>query len=512
MSRSRRAASGFISGYLMVAVTLAVQIVMVPMATGALDGDEVGLWGFTQRLAYLFTLLDLGLLPSVSRLLMDHKDSPESLDYRRTLSAGAAATLMMCAVTVGVTLLAAFPAVAWLKIPEGLRSEALFLFMATGLTIAVSGVFRITMSMMYAWQRHDLVNYAQALGQLANLAVFWWALRSGHGVRSAWYGQAVLSAVIGLSTVLALAGMGRLKDLGRLCWPGWPAVRGVLGFGLDLFWVSLGTQMALNTQGMILIRVQGLEAAGVWDVASRPFMALSQLVWKVLDASAPGLSELIVQDNRAALGQRFRQVVMLTTIFAAVAGVGLTVLSGLLVRNWGGPKYAWPWTNDLLLGVWLFVISIYRCHCTLPILQKSIAGMRWVYVAEGTLSVGLSLVAARFWGVPGLLTVAAVTATLTSGAYGLWRTQGTFGVRLREVLGWSSVSFPIWMLGLGFGFFLSPLHITPWWLEFGLKSAVLGGLCGIVGFRYGLDPGLKEELLRRLPGPIRSIARGVLGS
>ena len=40
MSRSRRAASGFISGYLMVAVTLAVQIVMVPMATGALDGDE----------------------------------------------------------------------------------------------------------------------------------------------------------------------------------------------------------------------------------------------------------------------------------------------------------------------------------------------------------------------------------------------------------------------------------------------------------------------------------------
>jgi hypothetical protein len=113
--------------------------------------------------------------------------------------------------------------------------------------------------------------------------------------------------------------------------------------------------------------------------------------------------------------------------------------------------------------------------------------------------------------VPGLLTVAAATATLTSGAYGLWRTQGTFSVRLREVLGWSSVSFPIWMLGLGVGFFLAPLHVTPWWLEFGLKSAVLGGLCGIVGFRYGLDPGLKDELVRRLPGPVQRVARGVLG-
>jgi O-antigen/teichoic acid export membrane protein len=504
MSRSRRAASGFVSGYLLVAVTLGVQLVIIPLATGALGEAEVGLWGLTQRLAYLFTLLDLGLLPSVSRLLIDHKADPHGDGYRRTLSAGVVATLMICGLTALVTGLGVVPVVDWMRVAPELREEAVFLFLATGWTIAVSGMFRIPIAMLYAWQRQDLANYAQAFGQLVNLGVFWVALDAGHGVRSGWYGQTALSLVIGLTTLGALAAVGRLGDLRRVRWPGLGPVRSVFGFGMDLFWISLGTQLALNTQGFILGRVQGLEAAGLWEVATKPFQALSQLVWKVLDASAPGLSEIVVHGDRPKLRQRFRQIVGLTTVFAGVAGVGLTLLSQQLVTHWAGEKYRWGTGNDLVLGLWLFLISIYRCHCTLPILQKSIAAMRWVYLTEGIVSVGLSVWLGRQYGATALLWVAAGTATVTSGIYGLMRSRETFGIGLGGLLGWSAVSLWIGVAGLGLWGVMGWIRLEPWWLDFGLKVVVTGGVCGWIGFRYGLDPELKRELTERLPDRLRS--------
>lgn len=511
MSRSRRAASGLVSGYLMVAVTLVVQLLMVPLATSVLGDGEVGLWGLTQRMAYLFTLLDLGLLPSVSRLLVDHKEEPEGIAYRRTLSAGTVATLMMCAITGVATLAVASPLAGSIRMAGELRSEAVFLLMATGFTIALSGVFRVPMAMLYAWQRHDLVNYAQALGQLANLGVFWLALRSGNGVRSAWYGQATLAVVIGLSTLLALGSMGRLRDLGRLVWPGWSAIRMVLRFGLDLFWVSLGTQMALNTQGLVLGWVHGVEATGVWEVATRPFVAVSQLVWKVLDSAAPGLSEMISRGERRGLEHRFGQVVTVTTLFAGVAWIGLGSLTGTLVRNWGGVTAPWPWWNDFLLGGWLFLISIYRCHCTLPILQKSIAGMRWVYLAEGVISMGCSYLFCRYWGDTALPLVALVTATLTSGAYGFWRSRGTFGCRWQALLSWSRVAIPVLALGALVGPALALVRIEPWWVDFGLKAGFIGATCAGVGLRFGVEPALRLELLQRFPGRVRRMAGWMLG-
>ncbi len=511
MSRSRRAASGFVSGYLLVAVTLGVQLVMVPLATGALGEAEVGLWGLTQRLAYLFTLLDMGLLPSVSRLLVDHKSDPRGEAYGRTLSAGVVATGLICGLTALVTILGVVPVVDWVRVKPELREEAIFLFRATGLTIGLSGMFRIPIAMLYAWQRQDLVNYAQAVGQLVNLGVFWVALNAGHGVRSGWCGQAALSLVIGVTTIGALVAVDRMGDLRRVRWPGFGPVRSVFGFGMDLFWISLGTQLALNTQGFILGRVQGLEATGMWEVATKPFQALSQLVWKVLDASAPGLSEIVVHGNRLKLAQRFRQIVGLTTVFAGVAGVGLTLLSQMLVTHWAGEGGRWESGNDLALGLWLFLISIYRCHCTLPILQKSIAGMRWVYLAEGIGSVGLSIWLGRQYGATAMLWVAVGMATVTSGIYGLMRSRETFGIGLGGLLGWSAVSGWIGLAGVGLWWVFRWIHLEIWWVEFGLKAILTGVVCGGVGLRYGLDPELKEELAARLPGRLGGWMRRLLG-
>jgi O-antigen/teichoic acid export membrane protein len=95
---------------------------------------------------------------------------------------------------------------------------------------------------------------------------------------------------------------------------------------------------------------------------------------------------------------------------------------------------AWPWRNDVLLGLLLIVTSVTRCNISLTGQTKQIGGMRFVYFLEGIFFVTTACLVAPRWGMSGIIIASILANVLWSGAYGFWRSARYFCTRVSELL------------------------------------------------------------------------------
>ena len=180
-------------------------------------------------------------------------------------------------------------------------------------------------------------------------------------------------------------------------------------------------------------------------------------------------------------------------------------------KVWTSGKIAWSPLNDVLLGGWVFLLSITGTHANFVTVTKQIGGMRYVFFMEGCCFVVLALLVGSRWGFQGIIVTSLLCTTLFSFSYSLHRSRIYFHVHWRElVIDWVR---PSWQLLLVFAPFAS-FHVV-WFAGSGLppvwRLAVNGLLAAVAGgglfLRLGLPPGLILDLGNRLP---RLAGAGVL--
>jgi O-antigen/teichoic acid export membrane protein len=212
--------------------------------------------------------------------------------------------------------------------------------------------------------------------------------------------------------------------------------RSMWAFGKDMFVLRLGSQLASASQIILVTRLIGLEGASAWSIATKGFNMAQQLVGRVLDSSAAGLTEIAVEGDRELLLRRFRNVVSITGILAVAGAAGLAVLNASVVEIWTSGRIAWLPRDDFLLGLVLFVTSIARCHAELVGVSKSVGGMKYIYLAEGVAFVALAIVLGNRAGFSGLLVASIVCSVGITGTYALVRTATYFRKRPTDVAIW----------------------------------------------------------------------------
>ena len=161
---------------------------------------------------------------------------------------------------------------------------------------------------------------------------------------------------------------------------------------------------------------------------------------------------------------------------------------------------AWPWRNDILLGLLLIVTSVTRCHIGLTGQTKQIGAMRFVYFLEGLSFVVAACLAAPRFGMTGIIAAAVVANILWSGAYGFWRTAHYFGTPISEPLfAWLRPSYlyllsmtPITVL-IAWG--TAGLFIVP---RFYISATILFFIGSTLLWIIGLNGELRLELKQRL--------------
>ena len=437
MSRFKRAIHGVASSYVLLAATALYSLASIPVALYYLDKERFGLWALMGSLVGYLSLIDAGMSGAAARLVIDHKDDRDGGHYGSLIKTGWLVFLAQGTIILVAGLVFANFFARLLAIPTELQSEFIRLVYLQCGVVALSFATRIFSLILSAHQRMDVVNYIGTFGLMVNFSALWLFFHFGFGVLSlAW---AALCATVTSVVCQWLACEGYKLFPGRGGWgrASWSSFKEIFVFGKDIFLVSVGTQLIMASQTIVITRMLGLEATAIWSVGLRLFNLISQVIWRISDMSGPAFAEMMVRGELSRLRERYREVVMLTASLSGFAAVSFALCNSLFIPLWTHGKIQWPMTSDLLLGVWMIVLAVLHCHSAFVLITKKIGFMRYVYFVEGVVFVFLSLLVAREGGLPAIIACSIVCSTAFSGAYGVWRISRYFGFSFGEVaLGW----------------------------------------------------------------------------
>ena len=420
MSRIKNYASSVITGYLNLGANILYSLASVPLALHYLTREEFGLWALVTQLAWYLMLIDTGMSNATGRHLIDHKDDRASGTYGSVLKTGLTVLGVQGAI-LWLAVVAAAPLVsAVFKLPFhlGPTFEHLLILQAaiSALSLPARGVGQV----LVAHARIDLINLANSGSFVANFAVTWLAFAAGAKLSSLIYGAAAGFAVTAVLQVLFAWRHGLFPRAGEWGRATWAQFSGIFTFGLNLFVITLGTNLMLTTQTMIITRCLGLEVAATWSVGTKAFTLIVQLVGKLYEPVAPILSEMWVRGELTRIIVRTRDVLVLCLLVAVFCGCGLALANAEFVELWTRGRIVWHWSFDLLLAVWLCDLIANRV-LSLPVLvSKELGLLGFAYLAEGACFVGLGLWLVPRTGLGGLI-ILSLACSAVSGGYLLFR-------------------------------------------------------------------------------------------
>ena len=500
MSRVKRFATGVASGYAALLANIVYTLGSVPLALHYLTRAEFGLWTLVMQISSYLILLDLGMAGSISRILIDHKDSHADGAYGATIKTGAIVLVIQGGIIACVGFLLGLTLPTVLAIPELHARQFEILVAMQCVLVGIFFVFRICGQVLIAHQRYDVGNWTQIGYFAVNFAVMWIGFARGLGLYAMLAANAasmLLTNVVNFAVARQLRLFPTANAWGKA---NWTTFRHLFAFSSDLFLLSLGQQLVSSSQALIITRTLGLDVVAIWSVATKAFTLAQQFVWRLWDYSAGAIAEMIVRGERERLRRRFQEICIVTASLSILAAVGVAACNSSLLAVWTKGRIAWDLRNDVLCAVLLVINSVTRLHVGLLGPTKQIRGMRYIYFLEGLSFVALAITVAHRWGISGILVAAIAMNILWTGIFGVKRTAEEFNISIGEVvLGWLKVPAQ-------YAISLVPISLLIWWWTRYLPSylalitdAISIAFVGLLAlWRFGLTPPLRQEALRIL--------------
>ena len=501
MSRFRRAMHGVASSYVLLAATAFYSLASVSVALHYLDAERLGLWFIMGTLAGYVSLIDAGMTNAVARLLIDHKDDRNGGSYGSLIQTGWLVSILqgMIIFFIGLALAGTFARL--LAIKPMLQPEFIRLVNWQCGAVALAFATRILGLVLNAHQRMDLANYIGTLGLLLNFAAQWIFFHFGFGVLSLALGALASVLVSVAASALACALLKLFPAAGGWGQISWRQFLELFNYGRDVFLVAVGTQLIISSQIIVIARMLGPAEAAIWGVGLRVFNLLNQVIWRISDMSGAALAEMLARGEVARLYDRYRSLAVLTFSLAGWMSVSFALCNSLFIPIWTHGRFHWPVENDLLLAVWMVILSVVQCHNKFVLLTKRIDFMRYVYFLEGIVFVGLSFLVARGGGLPAIIGCSIICSMVFSGAYGIRRISHFFERPFREVaMVWLQPMFKV------LAYYL-PAAIMIWWLTASMPGLTRLGINVLLAatwgawlfLRFGIPGAFQIELLRRIP-------------
>ncbi|MSU58488.1 MAG: hypothetical protein EXS35_09975 [Pedosphaera sp.] len=518
MSRFRNFAHSLASGYVLLAANMVYTLATVPLAWRYLSKTEFGLWTTTSVVAQYLSLVDFGMSGSVARILIDHKDSRRDGRYGSLIQVGALVGIVQGALAFLLSVALAFALGPLLKVPEEFRASFAWLMIGQCGLLAVSFVGRIFNQVLTAHQRFDIVNYAQAALFAVSYGIMWFGFAHGQGVFAILWSQ-LTSVVTVIVAAVACARLNFFPQRGEWGRPNRALFDELFAFGRDIFLYALGGQLVSASQSLLLTRFFGLDVAAVWNVCTRAFTVLAQLLYRIFDFSSSALAEMMVRTERERLLNRFKQIAVASTSLSVAAGTVFAVCNSAFVEIWTSGKIDaghattdWFALNDWLLGAWLVLCVVTHAHTGFIGQSKKLGFLRYVFFLEGLVFIGLMALLHRFGGITIMLALSLGCGLAFSLPYGLRRTRAYCGLSWREVAEWHRPSLRLALCA-------APVAAAVWWFTRDLpvawrlaaNGALVGGWTLVMLLRFGLDASLQTELIHRAPVSLRRIISRLTG-
>lgn len=423
--RSRRFASGVVTSYGAILVNVFYTIFSVRLALHYLGKEQFGLWALALQVSGYVVLLELGMSSAISRFLADHKDDVNGGEYGSLLLTGGIVFALQGGMIAIAGAAFSFAAPALFHIPPALASDFRWVLV---IITSLSGFSIATRSLggpLWAFQRMDIINLLAIMTLVVSYGVLWLGFRAGYGIYSLAYAgipTAILSPVI---ICINCSRKGYYPARGSWGRPQWGLFKKLFCFGKDMLLMSTGSQLVNASQIVILSRLVGLDAAATFSVGTKYYTMGQQFVGKVLENSAPALTEIFVRGDRIRFNERFWNVVSVTAFLATIGATGILMGNQILVSLWTSGVIHWGLGADVILAALLIVTSLSRCFVGIFGMVGNLRPVRYIYFLEGCLFIMLALPAVRQFGVIGVLAASlvahlSVTMVISGRVASIW--------------------------------------------------------------------------------------------
>jgi O-antigen/teichoic acid export membrane protein len=502
MSRLKRYTHSLISTYALLGANAIYTLVSLPLALLYLSKAEIGLWAITLQVANFFALIDLGMGTSVARILIDHKDDRANGLYGGAIKSG----FLVGAAQAAITTVAGMSLV-WFMAPAfsvQVELDRPFLVLMIGQIVLSSATFvsRVFAHILYAWQRMDISNYGQIAQLIAGLGALWAGFRFLHfGVMSLLFSAVVSWACALAWNVIMCLRLGFWPRAGEWGRASRAQFRDLFSYGADVFAITIGVQLIMSSQTLLVSRELGTVAAAVWSAMTKTFTLMGQGVWRVIGNAMPALAEMHVRKEVDRMWDRYRSLFLITGGLAMAGGVLLAACNGPFVSFWTRKQFGWEPINDVLLGLWLVLLTQQCCHTSFISALKRIEGLKYAYLVEGLLFVAVSLAVLRYSGFTGMLVCSIVATVVCTWWHGSRRVADLLGTGVKPLIwDWqlpllkvAGFMIPCWLLSEW------ALRGSPNWLRFVVNGALLSLIGAWALLRFVLTANLAIEVAAKLP-------------
>lgn len=461
MNRKKRFFSNLAVGYLAVAANFIFTIFSVPIALHYLSKEEFGLWSLILQITNYFLLMELGMSSSLARFLADHKDSKDQAAYGNALQTGRTVLVVQALAIMGLAFSAGLLLHGWLEIPPYLIPAFQRLVWIQGGILAAGLFLRSYSSPLWAHQRLDITHWSTTANLLTGLAILWGGFHLGLGIDSFWVASLGGALWTWLLPWFACCRLNlfpnpshRAEFQKDLFWR-------MFRFGRDVFLMQLGGLLCNGSQIILVTKLLGLEAAAIFSVATKTLTMGQQLIGRILESAAPGLTEMFVRGERDRFGLRFYQMTALSIALATALGIFLVGANREFVSLWTHGKVEWNFLGDALIGAILISTVASRCLQGAFGMTGDLARVRYLSLAEGIFLIIATLALGGRGGMAGVLGVVLLSNILISLMGGGLQVARAIPARLF----WEKVVWFLlapYLLGVtvcwwAAGFFVSPL-------------------------------------------------------
>jgi O-antigen/teichoic acid export membrane protein len=337
-----RVAANIASNYAVLAAQVGFLLAMTPYIVHRLGAPTFGAWAIALAVAGYLRLLDLGISPATARFVAAAKDSAALsavADTSITVLSGIALLALAAGLGVAVASPSLFPHV------EGLQAALFVTAVSTAIQIPLAAFANV----LFGLQRIAERNAAVLVRVLASIVAIVAVVESGGGLVAFVLAVACVEVAVAvgqaLYCVFAIPGL-RLR---------FPVVERTLlrefgSFSLAILGLSVATQLAFYSDGIVIGIALTATAVAVYTVAMRVVDGASQLLSQFSDVFMPVFARAEAFDQagraRAILDVGTRATLVVGYPFVAT----LIGLAEPLVVAWLGDSFRPAWIPLALLA------------------------------------------------------------------------------------------------------------------------------------------------------------------
>lgn len=434
MSRTARAANGFVTGVLQSLSQILVQALLAPFVLKLAGRETLGAYGAIMQVIALMNLTDVVGSWSLERFLGQASGLPDGGErFRAIFTTARTCFIFQAAVFSTLVLVFTFFIERMFHLTPPVAAQArhaLYVVAAWALLRTPLAAYSTASNATQDMASVNLIGTLIGIGRVVASLGF---LLAGAGL----FGLILSGTAVEVFGYLFFRVRFQKKNPGLM--PGWgirdkALLKEMIGFGGHASLINLGYALMFNVGVTVAGMTRGAPMASSFYTTQMPTATASNMMQRLSESAAPAINELWGRKEVEKIGNALRRIIRLLLTLSLTLAAGVLLFNRDLVTTWvGAGQYGGPLLTASL-AAYCVVVALQRTAIVYWFAFGWLRLLSITFLLQGAANFGLAYYLSKTLGIGGI-TLALVVVILPQTIM-LWRRLGKFlGVNILALLG-----------------------------------------------------------------------------